>query len=113
GFLAARWIDLRLANLRRAVQDWQRGDFSVKVIDQTGDEIGAFGQELNAMARDLESLLQDRTDLAALEERTQLARDLHDSVKQQITAASSQIESASALLVKDRDAALTCLLQAG
>jgi len=112
GFLTARWIDLRLANLREAVQYWQRGDFSVKVSDQTADEISTFGQELNTMARDLEHLLQARADLAALEERTHLARDLHDSVKQQITAASFQVGSASALLEQDQNAARSSLQEA-
>ncbi len=94
GFLNARWIDIRLANMRRATQAWQRGDFSIQVTDDAADEISDFGQELNGMAGELERLLSARSDLAALEERNHLARDLHDSVKQQITAASFQIGAA-------------------
>jgi len=112
GFLTARWLDLRLANLRQAVQAWQQGDFSVKVSDSNGDEIHAFGQELDSMASELERLLNARADLAALEERNHLSRDLHDSVKQQITAASFQIGSANALLDQNLQAARASLTEA-
>ncbi|GEM_PF-976151 len=113
GYLNARWLDLRLANLRQATRAWQRGDFTASVQDEVQDEIGYFGRELNAMAQELEHLLHMRQELAALEERNQLARDLHDSVKQQITAASYQVEAAKALLQMDLAAALASLTEAG
>jgi two-component system, NarL family, sensor histidine kinase LiaS len=71
-----------------------------------------FGQELNGMAGELERLLRERGDLAGLEARNRLARDLHDSVKQQITAASFQIGAAAALLEKDLPGARACLGEA-
>jgi NarL family two-component system sensor histidine kinase LiaS len=98
--------------LRRAVQAWQAGDFSVTVQDDVADEIGAFGQGLNNMAGQMERLLRARGDLAALEERNHLARDLHDSVKQQITAASFQLAAASALFERDPQAARASLAEA-
>jgi NarL family two-component system sensor histidine kinase LiaS len=113
GYLMARWLDIRLDNLGRAVQAWQAGDFSVKAQDDVADEIGAFGQSLNAMAGQMERLLQARGELAALEERNHLARDLHDSVKQQITAASFQLAAAAALLERDPQAAAASLAEAG
>ena len=112
GFLNARWLDIRLERLRKATQAWQQGDFSVRIEDEVPDEIGSFGLELNGMAGELERLLRERGDLAGLEERNRLARDLHDSVKQQITAASFQIGAASALLEKDLQGARSCLSQA-
>ncbi len=105
GWLNARWLDVRLANLRKAAQAWKRGDFSKKVQDDVEDEIGGFGQELNGMAAELERLFQVNQDLAVSEERNRMARDLHDSVKQQITAASFQIGAAKALLDSDPQAA--------
>jgi NarL family two-component system sensor histidine kinase LiaS len=112
GYLTARWLDIRLGNLRRAVQAWQAGDFSVTVQDDVADEIGAFGQGLNGMAGEMERLLRARGDLAALEERNHLARDLHDSVKQQITAASFQLAAAGALFERDPQAARASLVEA-
>lgn len=113
GFLSARWLDIRLSNLRKATQAWKEGNFSVVVQDDVQDEIGSFGQELNGMAKDLESLLQVKQNLAVLEERNRLARDLHDSVKQQITAASFQIEAAKVLLDRDPGATRDSLVEAG
>lgn len=113
GFLNARWIDIRLANLRNATRAWRKGDFSVKVSDDAADEISAFGQELNGMAAELERLVLARGELAALEERNHLARDLHDSVKQLITAASLQMGAAAAMLEQDAAAARDCLAEAG
>jgi len=112
GYLNARWLDNRLGNLRRAVQAWQSGNFADVVQDDVADEIGAFGQGLNGMAHQLEHLLQARGDLAALEERNHLARDLHDSVKQQITAATFQLAAASALFERDPQAARASLAEA-
>jgi NarL family two-component system sensor histidine kinase LiaS len=112
GYLNARWLDIRLDNLSRAVQAWQAGDFSAVVQDDVADEIGAFGQGLNGMASEMEHLLRSRGDLAALEERNHLARDLHDSVKQQITAASFQLAAVSALFERDSQAARASLAEA-
>ncbi len=102
GFLNARWLDQRLEHLIQSTRAWQRGNFSVRISDDVRDEIGDFGQEMNEMASQLERLVSIRADLAAVEERHQIARDLHDSVKQQITAASFQIAAARAMLEQGR-----------
>jgi two-component system, NarL family, sensor histidine kinase LiaS len=112
GFLAARWLDNRLSNLSAATRAWRQGDFSISVKDELKDEIGVFGQDLNNMARQFEELLQTQQDLAALEERYRLAGELHDSVKQQITAAMFQISAAQALVEKDPPAARRSLQHA-
>jgi len=57
------------------------------------------------MAEQLQNLRQARQELATLEERNRLARDLHDSVKQQIFAVSMQIGATKVLLKRDVDAA--------
>ncbi|HEX9134693.1 MAG TPA: sensor histidine kinase [Ktedonobacteraceae bacterium] len=57
------------------------------------------------MAEQLQNLLEARQKLATLEERNRLARDLHDSVKQQIFAVSMQIGAIKVLLKRDADAA--------
>ena len=49
--------------------------------------------------------LQTRQQLATLEERNRLARDLHDSVKQQVFAVSMQLAATRILLKRDVDAA--------
>jgi signal transduction histidine kinase len=102
GFLNARWLDLRLTDMRSAVKAWRAGVFSASIQDQVPDEIGSFGQELNGMAAELEQLLQAREELSAVEERNQLACDLHDSVKQQVTAAAFQVSAAKSMLAQGR-----------
>ena len=62
-------------------------------------------RQLNRMAEQLRNLLQARQKLATLEERNRLARDLHDSVKQQVFAISMQIGATRVLLKRDVAAA--------
>ncbi len=64
------------------------------------------------MAAQLEGLVQARQELATLETRNRFARDLHDSVKQQVFATSFQIAAARALIEKDTKAAEAYLTQA-
>jgi NarL family two-component system sensor histidine kinase LiaS len=64
------------------------------------------------MAAQLENLLQTRGELATLEARNRFARDLHDSVKQQVFATSLQIAAARALIERDTAAAEDHLSQA-
>jgi two-component system, NarL family, sensor histidine kinase LiaS len=64
------------------------------------------------MAGQLENLLQTRGELATLEARNRFARDLHDSVKQQVFATSLQIAAVRALIEQDKEAAESHLAQA-
>jgi NarL family two-component system sensor histidine kinase LiaS len=112
GFLTAWGMTRRLGRLARAAQAWSQGDFSVVVKDRSRDEIGQLSRELNDMAAQLENLMQTRGELATLEARNRLARDLHDSVKQQIFATSFQVAAARALIDDDAKAAETHLAQA-
>lgn len=113
GFLTAWGITRRIQHLARAARAWSGGDFSAKVKDRSRDELGQLTRELNSMAAQLESLIQARGDLATLEARNRFARDLHDSVKQQVFATSLQIATARSLIEKNREAAGEHLEQAG
>jgi two-component system, NarL family, sensor histidine kinase LiaS len=66
-------------------------------------------RQLNHMAEQMQILLQARQKLATLEERNRLARDLHDSVKQQIFALAMQIGAAKTLLGRDTEKTQTYL----
>jgi NarL family two-component system sensor histidine kinase LiaS len=65
---------------------WGKGDFSQTIQDTSPDELGQLARELNVMSRQLQNVMQTRQQLATLDERNRLARDLHDSVKQQVFA---------------------------
>ncbi len=71
------------SNVSQAAHSWSSGDFSAIIRDKRDDEIGKLGNDLNTMAEQLENLLDRRQEISVLEERNRLARDLHDSVKQQ------------------------------
>lgn len=96
GMLTASGLTKRLTRVSQAAHDWSHGDFSVNVRDKSDDEVGQLTKDLNSMAEQLENLLDRRQELSVLEERNRLARDLHDSVKQQAFAASAQMGAAKA-----------------
>lgn len=105
GVLTARGLTRRLGALAGAADAWSQGDFAVAVRDPTEDELGLLARRLNGMAEQIQTLLAARKELAVVEERNRLARDLHDSVKQQIFAASMQMAAARALVQRDPQAA--------
>jgi NarL family two-component system sensor histidine kinase LiaS len=105
GYFTARGLTGRLKRFSSAAEFWSKGDFSAFIQDRSKDELSLLAQQLNRMAEQLQHLLQTRQDLATLEERNRLARDLHDSVKQQVFASTMQIGAAKTLLNQDPSAA--------
>jgi len=91
GMITANSLTKRLSRVSQAAHDWSLGKFSVIIRETKEDEIGQLARDLNRMADQLESLLDRRQEISVLEERNRLARDLHDSVKQQAFAASAQL----------------------
>lgn len=89
-FLAA-WVTRRLNRVAQAASAWSRGDFSGRIADRSRDELGRLSDLLDGMAVDLKGLVQSRAQLATLAERQRLARDLHDTVKQQAFALNMQL----------------------
>jgi signal transduction histidine kinase len=63
------------------------------------------------LVEELQATQQKLRELAVLEERNRLARDLHDSVKQQVFAISMQLSAARTSL-KETDAAYSSVVQA-
>jgi len=89
-FLAA-WVTRRLNRVARAANAWSLGDFSDRIADRSRDELGRLSELLDRMALELKGLMQSRAQLATLAERQRLARDLHDTVKQQAFALNLQL----------------------
>ncbi len=105
GWLVTHGLRKRLATLSAASQAWSRGDFSVSPRDKSGDEIGELTRNLTGMAEQLQTLIHTNDELARLEERNRLARDLHDTVKQQTYAARMQLTAAKNMVETDPKAA--------
>jgi NarL family two-component system sensor histidine kinase LiaS len=112
GSVTANGMVKRLQRVSSASEAWSRGDFSEFIEDSVGDEISQVAQRLNRMAEQLQSLLTQRQAMAVSEERNRLARDLHDSAKQQALAASFQLGTAITLFERDPQAAREHLAEA-
>lgn len=111
GLLTARGLTRRLLRLTSAADAWSKGDFAVTAHDPSSDELGQLARDLNRMAEQLQNLLRDRQQLAVVEERNRLARELHDSVKQQMFALTMLMGSAQ-LEVDDQSEAKRILSEA-
>ena len=112
GFLTAKGIVSRLLHASDVADAWSQGDFSEFIDDPVGDEIGQLSQRLNRMAEQLKNLLKRRQEMAVSEERNRLARDLHDSAKQQALAASFQLGTAITLFDREPDTAKNHMIEA-
>ena len=112
GGIFANGLTRRFKRISETTDLWSEGDFSRYIEDAAGDEITEFSQRLNNMAKQLQSLLRRRQDMAVSEERNRLARDLHDSAKQQALAASLELGTAITLYDRDPGEAKKHLLEA-
>src|SRR5258708_1445202 len=112
GLLITRNLTRRLRRITQTAEAWSKGEFAVEVRDPTRDEIGQLGQDLNRMAEQVRTLLVTRQELAVVEERNRLARELHDSVKQQVFASALLIRAARKVLSRDPRKAQAHLLEA-
>jgi signal transduction histidine kinase len=112
GAIFAHGLSTRFRRLSTTIDAWSVGDFTKFIDDKTGDEISQFTQQLNNMAKQLQNLLHRRQDMAVSEERNRLARDLHDSSKQQALAASLELGTALTLFDSDPKNAKKHLMEA-
>ena len=112
GLVTARRITHRLQRITTAVHGWSRGNFQVAVHDASPDELGQLVQDLNHMAHQVQTLLAERQQFVLLEERQRVARDLHDSVKQQTFALTLLIGAGKKYLERDPSQAHRYLTEA-
>ncbi|MCY7345623.1 MAG: sensor histidine kinase [Pyrinomonadaceae bacterium] len=107
----AWYLSKRLEKIAFAAQSWRTGDFSARTNDKSSDEIGILSRHLNEMADDLRENFALRQTIATVEERNRIARDLHDSVKQQVFGLAMQISTANALVEKNPESAKNYLFE--
>jgi NarL family two-component system sensor histidine kinase LiaS len=104
GVLVSFNLTRRLGRITRAAEAWSAGDFAATARDASRDELGQLARDLNRMAEQLHALLTTRQELAVVEERNRLARDLHDTVKQHVFANALLVRAARKQV--DRDPAI-------
>ena len=100
-YLVSRSVTRRIDKITTASERWSASDFSARIDDRSGDEFGVVATRLNDMAGQMSQLLNERQERAALEERTRIMQDLHDSAKQQALAVSGRLATARVLIDKD------------
>jgi NarL family two-component system sensor histidine kinase LiaS len=107
GLVTTRGLIRRIQRLDQATERFARGQYDQRIPVKQKDELGHLEYQLNSMADQLvESLARQRLlteQYARLEERARIARELHDSVKQQLFAVSMQIGTALSLLDSDQN----------
>jgi NarL family two-component system sensor histidine kinase LiaS len=108
GLVTTRGLVRRLRRLVAASTRFADGDLSQRVPVSRRDEVGQLEEQFNRMAEQLVTSIGQRQALAGenarLAERSRIARDLHDSVKQQVFAVTMQLGAALAQFEQDRDA---------
>jgi signal transduction histidine kinase len=92
------YVTRRLGRIAAAAERWSAGDFASSIDDRSGDELGRLARDLERMAQQLAEHVRTRAQLASLEERQRLARDLHDTVKQKVFGLNLQLAAAQGLL---------------
>ena len=106
GVLSSRTLVRRLSSLSGVINHWSAGNFAAKINDSGQDELHTVAVELNTMSDHFESLLLEKQEMSIIRERNRLARDLHDSVKQDTFGASAQLAAARALIRSKPDQAI-------
>ena len=89
-FLRA-WVTRRLRRIADTAEAWRHGRFDLRIADPARDEIGALARQLDSMPAALAELVEHRAERAGHHERERIARDLHDTIKQQAFALSMQL----------------------
>lgn len=98
GSLAARFLVGRVEGLARTTAAWGIGDFSQPVAGEAGrDELDDLARHLNQLRTQIRALLTEREGWAAQSERDRVARELHDSVKQQLFTIRMHLATAQTL----------------
>ncbi len=106
GAILANSFTVRLKKLINYTSRWGRGDFSQVDSIKGGDEISELSLALNQMVDQFEGLIESKKKLAVLEERNRFARDLHDSVKQEIFSISMNLGAIKSLIKNNPEKAI-------
>ncbi len=116
GFVESRSFRRRVQTMHEATLLWANGRLGHRIgVEEVDDEMEELATSLNRMAERLEEqkialeqlvkkneqLFQQSANVAAMEERARLSRELHDSVSQQLFALGMTAGAANKLLALD------------
>jgi signal transduction histidine kinase len=96
----AIYLNRRIKKITQGVKQWQQGNFKERITDNASDELAHCSSELNYMADSLHQALIKEAQTAAMQERQQLAIELHDTVKQRLFATSLKVALCEKVMLK-------------
>jgi sigma-B regulation protein RsbU (phosphoserine phosphatase) len=80
GIVLTRAITRTVADLYRATQHVQEGNFSHKVRVERKDQLGALGDSFNSMTNSITNLINEQKQLQRLENEISIAREVQDQL---------------------------------
>jgi two-component system, NarL family, sensor histidine kinase LiaS len=125
GYIAAQRLQRELDMLDLTVLQWARGRLSERVHMKPGEPFHRLAGDLNDLADSIEERLkslrkaaeepmignEEAAEAAVIEERRRLARDLHDTVSQQLFALHMSAAAMPKLLERDDPQTANAMLQ--
>jgi two-component system, NarL family, sensor histidine kinase LiaS len=125
GYVAAQKLQRELDTMDYTVLQWTRGRLSERVQTREGEPLHRFARDLNDLADTVEDRLKslrkaaeeqmishaEAAEAAVVEERRRLARDLHDTVSQQLFAMHMSAAAMPKLLQREDQQAANTMLQ--
>ncbi len=105
GAILASYFGNRLRKLSTVSTAFAAGDLQRRVQLQGKDEFAQLGTQFNQMADQLQTQMDELHDLATLEERNRLARELHDGVKQQLFSLNLTVGAIKSIVRSNPDVA--------
>ncbi|WP_156226388.1 histidine kinase [Herbaspirillum chlorophenolicum] len=87
----------RIKRAEKVARSWTEGNLHARINDSRKDEFGDLIRSFNTLADSFLEVIRVKQELAAVEERNRLARDLHDTAKQRAFALNLQLTALSTL----------------
>lgn len=97
GLVASRYVKRQLQKMNEVTESWRQGNFDARIVLPDDDVFLRHSRHLNDMAQDLQLFLSLKKSVAVRDERTRLARELHDTVKQKLFALGLQLGTAKSI----------------
>jgi signal transduction histidine kinase len=87
----------RIKRAEVVARGWTEGNMLARINDSRHDEFGNLVRSFNQLADSFVDVIKVKQELAAVEERNRLARDLHDTAKQRAFALNLQLTALESL----------------